>query len=359
MTGRERLNAVLKGERPDRLAWTCLVDDNTLRTLPGGLAGVSYLDFCRRLGCDILLLEGWGTGRGFRSPALAWGPGVAEARSDRAGEHFVEYRTPAGTLRASFRNGHPRKHPVENAADLRIYREMWEAARFEPSDDARTAAELEALVGDDGVVVRFWGPSAVPRLLEYDMGMENFYLLLADHPREMADLVDCMHRGFRRAFAILAAGPCDVVILVENTSSRYIAPEVYERFNGPHVRDFVDIVHAAGKTAIIHMCGHVRGLLPLIRATGLDGVHALTPPPVGDTPWQAALDALGEESVIIGAFDPAAFLTGPVEQIAPALDALYTPRLRRANVILCAFADGVSVPLNRFQAVGDWFGRNR
>ena len=118
------------------------------------------------------------------------------------------------------------------------------------------------------------------------------------------------------------------------------------------------LVHAAGKTAIIHMCGHVKNILDQIKDTGLDGVHALTPPPTGDTPWELALDVIGEDFIVIRVLDPSIFLSSPVDQIAPALDELYTPRLRRANFILWPSADGIPVPLERFQAVADWMNRN-
>jgi uroporphyrinogen-III decarboxylase len=195
-------------------------------------------------------------------------------------------------------------------------------------------------------------------LLEFDAGMINFYYLLNDYPQEMEALINTIHKRELKAFEILAQGPCDVIILCENTSSFYISPEVYRKYNGPHVRDFVDIVHAAGKTAIIHMCGHVKNLLDQIKDTGLDGIHALTPPPTGDTPWELAMDVIGEDLIIIGVLDPTIFILGPVEEIASALDVLYTPRLRRANLILCPFADGIPVPLERFHAVADWMNRN-
>ena len=67
---------------------------------------------------------------------------------------------------------------------------------------------------------------------------------------------------------------------------------------------------------------------------------------------------IGEDLIIIGALDPSIFISGPVEQIAAALDSLYTPRLRRANFILCLGADGICVPIERFQAVADWMNRN-
>ncbi|MCY2928724.1 MAG: hypothetical protein NTV86_04365 [Planctomycetota bacterium] len=358
MNGRERLTAVLNRRRPDRLAWTTLVDGNTLGALGGEWAGLDAIGFGRRLGADLLLLDGWGTARGFASPALVRATAVTESWQDVAGRNVQTLRCPAGELTAVFERGHPRKYPVETLTDLRVLLAIWEGARYQARDDGENFAALDALVAADGVVTRFWGPSTIPRLLEFEMGTAAFYYLLNDHPDEMGTLIDAMHRAEMGAFEALAAGPCQTVILVENTSSFYISPDVYARFNGPHVADFVDSIHRAGKTAILHMCGHVKQLLPQIARTGADGVHALTEPPFGDTPWELALDALGEDCVIIGALNPNTFLRGPVDAIGEALDALYTPRLRRANVCCCAFADGLPVSIERWLAIAQWFERN-
>ncbi len=357
MTGRERLNAVFHKQPADRLAWTTLVDGATLGVAPEALRGRGGLDFYAALGCDVLMLEGWGTPHGYRSPRLDWGPDVRETTRQDGGRYIREIRTPEGVLTEVSENGHPVKPPVTTAADARVYRALWERARYRAEDDAAPHAALTREVGDAGILTRFWGPSTIPRLLEYVCGMEHFYYLLADQPAEMAALIALMHQRELDAFSALARDPCDVIILCENTSSYYISPDLYRRYNGPHVRDFVEIMHAAGKVAVLHMCGHVRLLLDQIRHTGLDGVHALTPPPTGDCPWELALDVLGEDLVIVGALDPTLFAAGPVGDIGPALDRLYTPRLRRANFILGPFADGIPVPLERFQAVAAWMAR--
>jgi len=354
MTGRERLKAILHKQLSDRLSWAALVDDNTLSRLPHSLSGMSALDFCRHVGSDLLLLNGWGTEYTFSSPSLVWSPDVTQRVRNDGPDRIVEWHTPNGMLTAVFRSGHPIHYPVGCIDDLRVFHAMWEGAHYARHDDRAAFESIDAAIGRDGVATRFWGPSTIPRLLEYDMGTENFYYLLHDHPEQMEALFSLMHERELTAFELLADGPCDVVILCENTSTYYISPEVYERYNGPHVRDFVETVHAAGKTAIIHMCGHVRGLLPLIGRTGLDGIHALTPPPTGDTPWELALDVLGEDLVIIGVLDPTVFVSGPVQEIGPALSMLFTPRIRQANCILTPAADGICVPLERFQAVGAW-----
>ena len=354
MTGRERLNAVLGREPTDRLSWTTLVDDATLAQLPERLRGNGGIDFYRHIGCDIFLLNGWNTPHGFRSPELRWRGDVETRAWQKDGTWWREWRTPGGTLSAAHRQGHPVKYPVDSVQALRVYREMWEGATFVAHDDTETLAAVDALIGDDGIVTRFWGPSTIPRLLEQDMGVEGFYYLLQDHPAEMDALIHCIHSREVAAFEHLASGPWRSVTLCENTSTYYISPKVYEKYNMPHQRDFVQAVRRAGKVALLHMCGHVAGLLELIKETGCDGIHALTPPPTGDTPWEDALDVLGEDTMIIGVLDPSIFASGRIERIAPWLDRCITPRLREANFVLGPMADGIAVPLQRFYAVRDW-----
>lgn len=358
MKGRDRVTAILNKQKIDRLVWTTLVDANTLSGLPDDMQGMSGIDFYRHIGCDIFLLNGWGMKPNFSSPILAWPEYLTSSSREENGKEISELQTPEGTLTTIYRGGHPIKPPVTSLEEVNLYRQIWEDTQFVEQDDYQAYREINTIIGEDGVTTRFWGPSTIPRLLEYDTGIQNFYYLLFDHPQEMDALINAIHKRELKAFEILARGPCDVIILCENTSTFYISPEIYRKYNGPHVRDFVDIIHAAGKTAIIHMCGHVANILDQIKDTGLDGIHALTPPPTGDTPWESALDVMGEELIIIGTLDPSIFASGPVEQIASALDELYTPRLQRANFILWPAADGVRVPLERFQAVADWMNQN-
>ena len=355
-TGRQRMESVFRKQAEGRsLCWTTLVDGNTLQALPGELAKMTGIEFYRHIGCDILMLDGWGTLFAFKSPRLQWAAGVTDtSRETGPGEWTRELRSPHGTLTSVSRNGHPVKMPVTTLEEVRLYRRFWEDATYLEADDSETFAAINRAIGEDGIVTRFLGPSTIPRLLETDLGTENFYYLYHDHPEEVKPLIALMHERELDAFRIAARGPGEVMIIAENTSTYYISPWLYEEHNGPHLKDFVDIVHAAGKTAILHMCGHVKNLLPLIRHTGLDGIHALTPPPTGDTPWELALDVLGEDLIIVGALDPTIFVLGPLAGISQALDALYTPRLRKANFILGPFADGIPVPLERFLALSAW-----
>ena len=64
--------------------------------------------------------------------------------------------------------------------------------------------------------------------------------------------------------------------------------------------------------------------------------------------------------LVIGIFPTEVFhapSTTPA-QIHRTLDELFTPRLRRAHMLLWVAADGLPTPLERLLAVRDWFDRN-
>jgi len=106
------------------------------------------------------------------------------------------------------------------------------------------------------------------------------------------------------------------------------------------------------------MCGHLKALLPLIKQTGMDGINALTPPTVGDTPYEHALDVLGEDVLLLGSvFQPSVIQNANVvrDDVQAELNRMYTPRVRNAHFLLWIGVDGLPTPIERFLFVRDWF----
>jgi hypothetical protein len=129
----------------------------------------------------------------------------------------------------------------------------------------------------------------------------------------------------------------------------------------PFFRDYVDVLHQHGKKAVLHMCGHLKALLPAIRETGLDGINAVTPPPVGNTSYEDVLELYGDDFVLFGAvLTPSVFHRPGVsrDELRSLLDQVYTPRLRRAHMTLWLAVDGLPTPLEKFQIVAEWMDRN-
>jgi len=356
MTGKERLNTLLRKQPTDRLPWSMILDNHSISRYPEQYQKDHGLEFQRQAGCDIFLLNGWNTGLRLESPHLHFETARETVAVDQSeNTRRVEWHTAQGVLVKILKRGHPIKHPVETKQELDIYTAMWESASFERRDDTEKIATIDALIGNHGVMTRFWGPSTIPRLLEQDMGIQNFYYLLHDHPDEMGHLIHCMHRKELDAFHILADGPWTSVTLIENTSTHYISPPVYAKYNMPHQRDFCRIVQGHGKTAILHMCGHIHAILDVIKETGCDGIHALTPPPLGDTTTDDVFEVLGEDTIIISGLGK----TGSTrDEIRASLDRLITPRLRNANFVFNTGADGRYVSHEYLLHIADWMRDN-
>jgi uroporphyrinogen-III decarboxylase len=124
----------------------------------------------------------------------------------------------------------------------------------------------------------------------------------------MEELLGVMHRRNCEYYETAAAGPGEVVRSFEDTSTTLVSPELYRRWCLRQLQEYRDICHAHGKLFVPHMCGLLRGVLPELAETGLDGIEALTPPPLGDCPVSLAREKLGPEVTLIGGLDPTQFV---------------------------------------------------
>ena len=363
MTGRERLQAILQREPADRLSWTTLVDDTTRSPMPDGARALPVLDFYRHIGCDILQFGNYGLPEGERVQFVRTIRPVEEKYSQSGDTVTHERITPWGTLTAVSRNGHPTKYPVESLEEIRLLARIWAESRPEEHPDARArCGRLIDAIRDDGLYCPTLPPSPVQHLIQIEMGLENFYYFLEDHPAEMAALLDAMQEGRKREYEITAqTAPVDTLIAVENTSTTLTSPEAYRKYSLPQVRDYADIAHRHGKKLVLHMCGRLHDLLEAIGETGADGINTLTPPETGDCTFEHALDVLGEDLVIMGGLLPPEVFharDATKEDIWRLLDKLYTPRVRRAHFALLIQADKTPTPLWKFLAVREWMERN-
>jgi hypothetical protein len=346
------------------LCWTILVDDVTRSIMPDHYRKMPMIDFYKAIGCDIFQFGNYGLPENQQvvSPCCWAAPGVTSVEYRQGETLFRKIITSWGELLATFSKDHPLKYPVATAADLRILKRVWAKAYYEEVENGDGGYDrLEALIGDEGVYIPTVDPSPVQHLLEYEMGLENFYALLHDEPGEMEDLLEIMHHCRLQEYEILARRTrAAAIISVENTSTTLISPTLCRKFSLGHLQEFVQVVHAHGKKAILHMCGHLKHLLPLIKDTGLDGVHAITPPTVGDTPFELAWDVLGDRVTLLGLLDGAVFHDPHVSKpdIFSLLDRTFTPRVRAGNFILVVAADGLPTPLEKFSAVQEWMQQN-
>lgn len=236
----------------------------------------------------------------------------------REGEtDFFRWETPSGILTARRHSNHMIEFPLKTTADIPRWKYVQEhtACRRNPS--------LGAAQGR-GQWRFAWKWSPVQEMLQFGTGVENFYYFLADAPDQMRALLETMHRRNLEAIeAGFAAHPeATVFRLTENTSSQIISPKIYRELTMPHVKAYVDMAHRRRMRCVVHMCGTLAALLDEFERTGMDGIHSVTPPPVGDADFAAIRRRFGRDFTILGRFSAQLFIGRKRRQILDTLSEL-------------------------------------
>jgi uroporphyrinogen-III decarboxylase len=348
VNGRERLTAAFEGRMPDRIPWAPLIFPDTLSQYPARIRNAGPIEFTRMIGGDVL----------WRVPACRLRNDVLEVtRREGPDRVDVEYRTRVGSLnetrlRTEYGAQRIQKHPVKAPSDIRVLEYMLEHQVAEPGYEGITRAEEE--VGDSGLVMVFQTTTPVQDLVQVWMGLVQFYRNLLRHRSDMENLMALMHEKNREIYEVMAHSPAQIQCIVENTDVRLASPDTYERYSLGHVRDYVDMMHSHGKTAMVHMCGKIDRLLPLIGRTGLDGIDCLTPSPTGDVDFRRVYEILGDGLVIHGVLDPSKWIpqSQGAKEIEQGIEEIIES-VRDRPFILCTGADGIpGIPVRKFRAIG-------
>ncbi|MHB0935840.1 MAG: uroporphyrinogen decarboxylase family protein [Armatimonadota bacterium] len=324
MTPKERWLAALRLQPVDRLPFWPKFD---------GAYPLSQAAPFREMGNDAL--HAW-----VGSDRHVWvGNGLREVRTCTAVESTTAggvmrtvYRTPHGELEEvqHFDEGsqawHPVNFPVRTVDDIKIMTEVFEDVSVEV--DLEALAEARARVasfGQDAVIASAIGTSALMQWVQALAGVEMAHYLLLDYPEEVEALFAAMHRDLRRRAELLAEySPADILYLVENTSTTLVSPEQYRQYWFPQIREYAGITHAAGRILTMHMCGHLKALLPDLAQVPAQAFEAFTSPTVGNTTLLDGRTACPDKCLIGGTnaslwLEPAAAIIAQIERDLDAL----------------------------------------
>ena len=180
---------------------------------------------------------------------------------------------------------HPIKFPVHSREDLELMTEIYEDVTVELDQKSlQQAKERVAEIGQEALTTNGIGESPLMHWVEWIAGVETAHYLLADHQEEVEALFAAMHRVLLDRTELMAAhSPADVLYLVENTSTTLISPEQYRRYCYQHIGEYATITHSAGRNLILHMCGHLKILLPDLARLPAQAFEAFTSPTLGNT----------------------------------------------------------------------------
>lgn len=328
MTSRERLLAVLQGESPDRIPWSPLIEGYYIAGLP---QKTTDMEAAVEIGADVMLrkIPVWARSvflphelpgkSGDDTPLIPPSAGISATTELLGDTIFRTYRTPIGALTERWRITEsspyipfPLEYLIKQPEDIRVYMYLVEHEEFAPHYD--TYNRLDSELGDHGIITTVGPHTPVQHLLLIHMGIETFYYMLASHRDDVNDMMDLMHERNKEVYEIIGESPVEVAIEYENTGTSYVSPQVYEELEMPPMDEYADMVHAAGKVFLVHMCGRLRQLAKLIASGRQDGCIDIAPPPTGDWTLADAKQAWPGK-VISGGLDTITLSEGPLERV--------------------------------------------
>jgi len=205
--------------------------------------------------------------------------------------------TPVGTLRSRRRrlmddeSPFRVEHPVKTIEDLRVVEYMLTHRRIEPTYDRVEQALAE--LGDIGFVDLVLPRSPLPLLLIDLAGIETGVYLLMDHTAACERLFELVAAADDEIFKIMAGAPGTVCIFGDNVDEVIVPPEWFRRYSLPYYQRRCEQLHRGSKLVSVHMDGRLRGLLPMVKDTGIDILDGTTPAPMNDFTLDEMLAALG------------------------------------------------------------------
>jgi hypothetical protein len=330
MTIRERVEAILSGQQPDRLPFLDRLENwhrchVRAGSLPTGYAGLDLPEIYRAAGLGQqkfvvpygLRLRGVEVTASFNGdlfhreaePVIESFPGMWDfVPTDRPGLTVTRLATPAGELSvrhemlpetvAMGAEPYLREHLIKDTAGFRTVEYILERAELVLLD-ARLAAEVERIGGGGYVVPLLHRIPFQQVLLEYLGEIPLFYALHDDLPRvqRLLEVLDEQMRGILHALNGLAVS---YVEFPDNLHGGMTGPRLFARYCLPHLQCYTEILHGQGKKAGSHTDGDVGPLLSLLRESGLDVCESISPFPLTGCRFEEIWDAWRGGPVIWG-----------------------------------------------------------
>jgi len=310
MTFRERLLAVFSDQRPDVLPWFgdlgyWRAAHQAMGDLPSEYAtDEGYVKLHRDVHCGMYL---GGTGAyGVRSDDAH-----IEAAQQQDGRRIhLHWRTPAGEMDGE-QVDLPHtgsiawvRYPVSRPEHLAIVRYLYQAQEPYPAYEAWE--HWDRLTGDQGLHVMAIPRGGVSSLLSEWCGVTNLSYLLADAKAEVERTIDVMLQRNAAIIDILCGGPGPLVEFCDNLTGE-VATHLFRDYQFDFYTEQIRKLHAAGKKTLSHVDGTLKGIVPLMAATGLDAAESVTPEPCGDVAVQHLRELAGPDLILFGGMPGAMF----------------------------------------------------
>jgi hypothetical protein len=333
MTPRQRVLAVLRGRRPDKVPFTIYENKIPQCAVERRLRNEGLCIVNRRH-------RAWRE----ETPNCTWET-HHYAKGSRPRVRTV-VRTPVGEVSsvaepAAFTSWTLERF-FKGPEDYKVLRFM-EADRLYVRDyDAYLQAER--WMGEDVILRSGVGACPLHRIMIQWMGLETFAVEWCERRDEILRLESTMRQKLRGLYPILADAPITHANFGGNEVTGVMGPQRYREFCIPLYDECAEVLHAKGKLLGTHLDGNNRLWAGAVAACALDYVEAFTPAPDTDMSLDDALAAWPDKVLWINF--PSSLHLASIERIRQSARQIVAAARGTGRVILGITED---IPPDRWQ----------
>lgn len=303
---RDRLLQALRCKKPDRVPVVItrnILDQNVFTSETSYKKLINHA----RLKTEIMFKVHVGSIR-YLDPFPRFNANIAATLKERNnGSTIVTVDTPTGVLHKKVKNVPGTIPDVLRVTTRYFIQEIEDIDRYlsipyDPLDIGISAVkQAEKSVGDNGLVeVSLWDPlGAVCDQIQ----PESFALWSVLEKSVLKHFIEVLHeRIYGELKRLLEAGVGEVFyfngpefILPPNQS-----PDAFDEFIVPYDTQLIRLVHTYGKIAMIHCHGKMAQFIDTFARMGIDALHPLEPPPMGDVDVKKVKQKYGDRLCLVG-----------------------------------------------------------
>ena len=340
MTHKERMLKAARGEWADQLPWVPRIDlwhnsnsmrgalpekyrkDATLDEIADDIGGGYHKivpEFLKVRSPEDTIDRGLGV---YRLWGMAYRPELVgvERKVEKEGDFTrVTYHTPIGSVSCKILYSEEMKragasitwiseHVLKEPKDYRTVGYIFKNIKIHPDYD--NYLEYQKKVGNEGFAAAFANLSSSPmhHIMKEFLDATKFYLEMYDHTKEMRQLCEDMEPYYDQIFRVLADSPAEVIFSGGNYDEMITYPPFFRDYIMPHLQKLADLLHPKGKLLLCHCDGENKGLLNLIRESGMDIAEAICPQPMTKVSLREVKKAFQGKVTIFGGVPSVALL---------------------------------------------------
>lgn len=175
---------------------------------------------------------------------------------------------------------------------------------FEPDDFEYNGNDILGSELPEGMKIIVNGPGGVLENVISLMGYDNLCIMTYDDKKLVGDIFDAVGSRLVRYYEL--SGKCDYVgAMISNDdwgfkTQTMLSPEQMRKYVFPWHKKIVDVIHNAGKPAILHSCGFFDEIAEDVIGMGYDGKHSYEDVIM---PVEECYEKYGSRIAILGGID--------------------------------------------------------